>query len=674
MKSGSTTEYDEFEGQRYGSGSAVGVATIYVPQGTQKLHFHAAGWNNENITLSVKVNDVDYSNTFGVLVKEPDVQGNGKTYIIATPVDEYYCIDLSSYTITENSEIKFTATGGNRFVLFGVNQEGGVVPVLDHIVVSGELANKDYELGDNLNTDGLTVTAYYTLADEPHHNEDVTSSVAWSYDPLTGGQTSVDVTATYEGKTNTLACEINAVLVPEPEIILSESELAFSGKQYTPVADKTFDVQLKNVAAATIAISGDDAAKFSIDETSLTANGTITVSANTDAAGSYSATITVSDDAHAAASQTVALTLTVTADEAPAWNAEWVVAEELYDGMPILITGMKDAATYAMGAQGNNNRAAVLATVDGNGVLTPGEGTKQFTLEKQDDGTYAIKTTDGKYLYAASSSANHLKTQASVDANAKWTMSVTSASAESSSNRHVMQFNGGSSIFACYATASQANIKLYTPKTYKREISGNIGTICLPNRVEEGDYFGATFYRVMYKKGDPAAPNYVQLEEVGALEAGRPYIFVPNDQENESVLRAVYRDKTAVVGSEVNDDENHGLYGTFAGINVDDVYDVNNDLIYILNSNKIRRCGTNCTIGENRAYIKMDEVLPEENQPVPAPGRRQMTLINGDAPQTPTGMENVQSDDMQCIKIFRNGNIYILRGGKMYDVTGKLVK
>jgi hypothetical protein len=174
----------------------------------------------------------------------------------------------------------------------------------------------------------------------------------------------------------------------------------------------------------------------------------------------------------------------------------------------------------------------------------------------------------------------------------------------------------------------------------------------------------------MYKKGDPDAPNYVQLEEVGALEAGRPYIFVPNDQENESVLRAIYRNKEAVANSEVNDEENNGLYGTFSQV----VKDGTSELIYILNSNKIRRCGTNCTVGANKAYILMDEVPAEQNAPAPAPGRRQMMLLNGDIHYSPTGMENVQTDDVQCIKIFRNGNMYILRGDKMYDVMGKTVK
>jgi hypothetical protein len=283
---------------------------------------------------------------------------------------------------------------------------------------------------------------------------------------------------------------------------------------------------------------------------------------------------------------------------------------------------------------------------------------------------YAIKTTDGKYLYAAGSGSgkNYLRSQPTIDNEATWTLTTTSAVANGTNTNKNMKFNTSSGLFSCYSSGQTA-IQLYTPKTYKRTISGNIGTICLPNRVEEGDYFGATFYRVMYKKGDPEAPNYVQLEEVGALEAGRPYIFVPDDRENTSVLRAVYRDKEAVANSAVNDTENHGLYGTFTQV----VKDGTNEIIYILNNNTIRRCGTNCTVGANKAYIMMEEVPAENEQPASAPGRRQMSLLNGDARPVATGIEDVQSD-VQCTKIFYDGQIYILRGDKMYDVTGKLVK
>ena len=38
------------------------------------------------------------------------------------------------------------------------------------------------------------------------------------------------------------------------------------------------------------------------------------------------------------------------------------------------------------------------------------------------------------------------------------------------------------------------------------------------------------------------------------------------------------------------------------------------------------------------------------------------------------GIEDVQSDNVQCTKVLRNGQIYILIGEKMYDVTGRMIQ
>ena len=42
-----------------------------------------------------------------------------------------------------------------------------------------------------------------------------------------------------------------------------------------------------------------------------------------------------------------------------------------------------------------------------------------------------------------------------------------------------------------------------------------------------------------------------------------------------------------------------------------------------------------------------------------------------------TGVENVQGDDVQSTKVHKvliNDHIYIIRGGRMYDATGKKIK
>ena len=122
---------------------------------------------------------------------------------------------------------------------------------------------------------------------------------------------------------------------------------------------------------------------------------------------------------------------------------------------------------YAMGAQGNNNRGAVVVTKNGSTVVIA-DGVTEFTLANNGDGTYAFYDGTG-YLYAAATGSNHLKTQANVDVNASWTIDVTDATtgaatvvATGSANRNEMMYNSSSNLFSCYASGNtQKNVALY---------------------------------------------------------------------------------------------------------------------------------------------------------------------------------------------------------------------
>ncbi len=45
-----------------------------------------------------------------------------------------------------------------------------------------------------------------------------------------------------------------------------------------------------------------------------------------------------------------------------------------------------------------------------------------------------------------------------------------------------------------------------------------------------------------------------------------------------------------------------------------------------------------------------------------------------EASETPTGVEDVQGDDVQCTKVLRNGQLYLMYEGRMYDVRGHEIK
>lgn len=124
---------------------------------------------------------------------------------------------------------------------------------------------------------------------------------------------------------------------------------------------------------------------------------------------------------------------------------------------------------YAMGIQNKNNRGAVKITKSGDDVVISDE-VQILTLEAGiKTETFAFNTGDG-YLYAASSSSNYLRTNTKKDDNGSWTIAidndgVASIVAQGTYTRKVMQYNQSSTLFSCYATASQKAINIYKEVT-----------------------------------------------------------------------------------------------------------------------------------------------------------------------------------------------------------------
>lgn len=132
-------------------------------------------------------------------------------------------------------------------------------------------------------------------------------------------------------------------------------------------------------------------------------------------------------------------------------------------------------ANYAMStSQNTNNRGQASVTKSDDTITDPGDDVQILTLKKgSEDNTIAFSTGNG-YLYAASSSSNWLRTQASIDANASFSAEMTDngvvvLTAQGSNTRNWMLYNSGSSCFACYASTTSVSGPL---SIYKLEGSG----------------------------------------------------------------------------------------------------------------------------------------------------------------------------------------------------------
>ena len=115
--------------------------------------------------------------------------------------------------------------------------------------------------------------------------------------------------------------------------------------------------------------------------------------------------------------------------------------------------------------QNSNNRAAAAVTKEGNFIVAPNDAVQIFRVEPgTKENTFAFNTGSG-YIYAASSSGNHMKTQQTLDDNASWAISiadgVTNIVAQGANARNVMRYNASNSLFSCYGSASQKAVSLY---------------------------------------------------------------------------------------------------------------------------------------------------------------------------------------------------------------------
>jgi len=189
------------------------------------------------------------------------------------------------------------------------------------------------------------------------------------------------------------------------------------------------------------------------------------------------------------------------------------------------------------------------------------------------------------------------------------------------------------------------------PTSYSRTglTAGNFGTICLQYNVNEGDYSGATFYKVAERNA-----TSITLEEVTSLVAGQAYIFEATATE----INCTYSgDK---VNTPATATANNVLQGAF------ETATIPSGMWFIKNNQLYCSTGTQ-TVGANRAYLT--NLTPAAAAPVPGRRRLNMPIHN-----MPTAVSNTADTKVNARKVMIDGNLYILRDGSIYDITGACVK
>lgn len=135
-------------------------------------------------------------------------------------------------------------------------------------------------------------------------------------------------------------------------------------------------------------------------------------------------------------------------------------------------------------------------------------------------------------------------------------------------------------------------------------------------------------------------------------------VTVPADVANP-VFESVTIDASSAAYNTI-EGENMRFIGSFnAG-------DMNETGLYVVANNLYRvASASDQTIGACRAYF---DVLAGE----PALGPVRMRIVAGT--NTATGIDEVNSEELRVKKMLINGQIFIIREGKMYNAQGQAVK
>ncbi len=208
-----------------------------------------------------------------------------------------------------------------------------------------------------------------------------------------------------------------------------------------------------------------------------------------------------------------------------------------------------------------------------------------------------------------------------------------------------------------YVRISKIIFTVKTAPDYIRSVTNNIGTLCVDHNVPAGGALGATFYQIAGKND----LGKLVFEEVTSLNAGEPYVF----QSTTGGITLYYGEDVEASPVAVK-----GMIGSFTGEHVD-IDDSNKTNIMYIANNKLWDCsdlvGSYLDVVANRAYIFNYAGIGAA--PAHAPGKRYIVVGKDQA----TGFDQLEASEAP-MKLIIDGQLFILRGEKMYNANGQLVK
>lgn len=344
----------------------------------------------------------------------------------------------------------------------------------------------------------------------------------YSYSSYTGTWTGNATSLTSSNATEQL--RIKNIVVTTNSVSTTISDYTTSCSQQPIQLAKPTGLTAKDITSNSATLSWNEVANMTKYEVTITDDHdyteTFTVTDETKSVSSLSPSTTyywtvkaIGDGTSYTDSEASQHTFTTTAASTPEPGTGdeegeyvWKLVEnvsELHNLDEVIITASGEI-NYALSTeQKSTNRGATPITKEGNLLKDPSGEVQIITLvETESANVFGFNTGSG-HLYAASSSANQLKTKTSLDEHGKWTITISegvaSIVATASTNRNVMQYNpnnSGSPLFACYSSASQTSLAIYkkvtstdepdTPTPDEEYISGKWKLVDATSKLQAG--------------------------------------------------------------------------------------------------------------------------------------------------------------------------------------------
>ena len=216
--------------------------------------------------------------------------------------------------------------------------------------------------------------------------------------------------------------------------------------------------------------------------------------------------------------------------------------------------------------------------------------------------------------------------------------------------------------------------------TIDRPVLNNMyNTLCLPFNMDADQIAASSLNGVeIYEFVDADVTNgelYLYTsEQKHEIVAGRPYLvkFSAASQLDDLDFVNVTINNTNLEDQAVTI-KGVTFKGTFQPIvlGAQTELDFNGGHLFLAANNTLMWPNTNSPLKPFRAYFTVNV---DAGQSAGMPVRRGMPAHIGGPAQIPTGVENVQGDNVQSTKVVENGVLYIIKNGVKYNAQGQIVK